>query len=663
MSKTQRRTLPDRLARAAVGGLLVLAGYVMLADFINLRRAQEASQAAPVPLSELALPQPWGGYGWRALSRLAGNASRTDPATAQAVLSDAGRRYPLDAVQWLDLARIHARDGEAEPVDAYLARAGAVQPYERRSLWAAAQVALQTGNAELAERQLRQWLRLYPRDTGQALFIGRRWIDDPGTLLDRMLPEGRDYLAEAMEVARRQTDIPLAEAVWARLSPKPGLDDSLFLNFVDLLLQTGAVPRAVDLWAERDPNFQPGRLVNGDFSRPMGEPLALNWRVSRPPPGVRVERDTGEAVSGPASLKINFNGKENVNLGEPWIRIPVEPGQHYRLSGAWRAEALTTRSLPYWYLTAEQGNLRARQAVPGGSFSWARWQIEFQAPQEAQLVRLQLRRDRTDAFDRNIDGTLWLDDFRLEPIAEPQTLQSAASEALGREASVKGTVSGIGEKATVDGLRLTVDAGKEQPVGRGSIPDGEQRVGRGSIPDGEQRVGRGSIPDGGNPTEKQADRKASLARQAPTPVEGSEPTAPPTTSEPSNQPTSEPANQPTSEPATGVGAGLAGDGSGSDPDSLARQAPTPVEGSEPTAGLESGSEISTGVGAGLAGEDRGPETRITSASAATADSDAPARKPSTVKRLPAPQALETVNRQPAPQALEPGNRKPARSAQ
>jgi len=517
LSRKPRRTAPDRLARAALVVLLLLAGYVMLADFANLRRAQEASVEAPVALDALALPQPWGGYGWRSLSRLAGDASRIDPATASAVLTEAGRRYPLDAVQWLDLARIHARDGSPEPVDLNLARANAVQPFERRSLWAAAQVALQTGNAPLAERQLRRWLQLYPRDTGQALFIGRRWIDEPGTLLDRMLPEGREYLAEAMEMARRQTDVPLAEAVWARLVPKPDLDDPLFLNFVDLLLQTGAVSRAVELWAERDPNFEPGRLVNGDFARPVGAPLGLNWRVNRPPPGVRVERDTAEAMTGPASLRLEFNGKENTRLGEPWIRIPVEPGQHYRLSGAWRADALTTRSLPYWYLTAEQGDLRARKAVPGNSFGWVRWQIEFQAPEETQLVRLQLRRDPTNAFDRNIDGTLWLDDFRLEPIAEPQSLQSAASEALGRQAAVKGTVSGF------------------------------------------------RVPGSGD-------------------------------------------NPPAGEPATGLGAGLAGDGAQPDSDSLARQAPTPVDGSGAMEGLESGTTRATGVGAGLAGDDGSPDS-------------------------------------------------------
>ena len=482
------RTNRSRLSKLAVIALLLLACYVMLADFMNLRRAQQASEEAPVPLSELILPQPWGGYGWRTLSRLAGDAARIDAATAESVLTDASSRYPLDADQWLDLARIHARGGNARRVDDYLARAGAVQPYERRSLWAAAQVALQTGNAALAERQLRQWLRLYPRDTGQALFIGSRWIDQPGMLLDRMLPEGREYLVEAMEMARRQTDIPLAEAVWSRLVPKPDLDDPLFLNFVELLLETGRVERAVDFWIERDPGYRPGRLFNGDFARAPGPPLGFNWRINRPPPGVRTGRDEDQAFVEPASLRIEFNGKENVSLREPWVRIPVRPGQHYRLSGAWRAETLTTRSLPYWYLTAEGGDLRERVPSPGGNFDWERWQVEFQAPEGTRLVRLQLRRDRTNAFDRNIDGILWLDDFRLAPIAEPQTLKSAASEALGREASVKGTVSGF-----------------RFPVSGDNPPADEPATG----------VGAGDRSDGAQP------ESDSLAGQAPTLVAGS----------------------------------------------------------------------------------------------------------------------------------------------
>ena len=433
-------------AGVLLAALLAAGGYVMLADFVNLRRAEALDR--PVTPDHLGLPQPWGGYGWRRLARVAGDAAVLAPDTARRALLEAAERYPLDAVQWLDLARIHARAGNAAAVDAALLRANAVQPFQRRALWAAAQVALQTGNAELAERQLRRWLRLYPRDTGQALFIGRRWIDSPGALIDRMLPEGREFLAEAMEVARRQSDPALAEAVWQRLDPAPEMDDPLFLNFAELLLATGQVERAAELWAGRDATYTVGGVANGSFSRPPGEALGLNWRTGRVPAGVRVERDTEQASSPPASLRVEFNGKENIRLGVPWIRIPVQPGQHYRLSGTWRADGLTTRSLPYLDLRAEGGGLRERLEVPGGDFDWRPWSIEFQAPADAQLIRLQLRRNRTDAFDRNIAGTLWLDDVELELVP-------------------------VGA-AAVDGLRFTVygeNPGAETDVGAVSDRD------------------------------------------------------------------------------------------------------------------------------------------------------------------------------------------------
>ncbi|MGK7294861.1 MAG: hypothetical protein ACNS61_03410, partial [Candidatus Wenzhouxiangella sp. M2_3B_020] len=141
--------------RAHVGGLvlvamLALGAYVMLADFVNLRAARSAEQ--PQPISELPMPQPWGGYGWRALARLAGDAGMLAPDTAEEALEAAAVRYPLDAQQWLDLAQLHARADEVDAVDRALAKARASQPFERRALWRAAQIALQTGNDALAER-------------------------------------------------------------------------------------------------------------------------------------------------------------------------------------------------------------------------------------------------------------------------------------------------------------------------------------------------------------------------------------------------------------------------------------------------------------------------------------------------------------------------------
>src|SRR6056297_1597357 len=497
--------------------LLAFGGYVMLADFFNLRQARSGDASE---LSESAIPQPWGGYGQRELVMSAGDDWMIDSGSTSELIEDVSPHYPLEARQWLDLAQISIAGGDFQQVDVLLNKAIAIRPLHRPTLWSAAQIALQTGDADLAERQLRQWLQLYPRDTGQALFIGRRWIQDPGKLVDRMLPPQREYLEEAMQVALRQNDFLLADEVWKRLEPKPELDDPTFLQYVELLLDMGEVAHATALWADRDPNWRPGRLVNGDFARELGESLGLNWRRRFAPPGVVIERDPSQSYSSPASLKIAFNGKENVRLSRPWIRIPVPSGGRYRLSGVWRAEGLTTRALPYLQLSAEGSRFSETVQVRDTAFDWREWSIEFDVPEDSKLMRLAVRRNSTQAFDRYIDGTLWLDEFRLEPIAaaEPEkSLQSAASEALGRQAAVKGAVSGF-------------------------------------------RV----------------------------PVSGD--------------------NPPAGEPATGPGAGRAGDGAQPDSDSLARQAPTPVDGSGAMEGLESGTTRATGVGAGLAGDDGSPDS-------------------------------------------------------
>ena len=425
--------LPYRLGPAPVLIALALGVYAMLSDFINLRAAAPADE--PKAIEAMPLPQPWGGYGWRELSRISGDAAAQDPERATATLRNAATRYPLDATQWLDLAQIDARDGASREVGVFLDKAGASQPSDRQSLWRASQIALQTGDAGLAERQLRRWLQLFPGDTGQALFIGRRWIDTPEELLDRMLPPGQEFLEEAMRVATRRRDTELAEAVWDRLEPRPGLSERAFLDFVDLLLNTGSVDRAMQLWASRDPGYPGAGIVNGRFTRDFGAPAGLNWHTNRTPAAVRVAYDTSVARSEPASMRVEFNGKENIHLSRPTIRIPVQPEQRYRLTGMWRAEALTTRSLPFFELRSADNAVREAVRVPVADFDWEEWELTFTTPPDSRLVQLTLRRNRTDAFDRNIDGTLWIDDVLLTPLPPSDESIETATVAgeIGRE--------------------------------------------------------------------------------------------------------------------------------------------------------------------------------------------------------------------------------------
>lgn len=408
-----------RIAQWGAIGVLLLAGYIMLVDWINLRAVGD--ELEPRALEELPLPQPWGGYAWRALSRSAGDRWQAGPEQARATLAEASRRYPLDAPQWLDQARIEAASNDsASSVDPLLAAAAAVQPQARAMQWRATQIALQSDQPDIAERQLRNWIRDFPRDTERALFIAGRWLDEPDALVDRILPtvDGvipDEFLVQTLRAARRQRDAALAEAAWQRFDATPGLADPALLEYVELLLDANEVDRAIALWQAADPAFAATGIANAGFDREPGEGLALNWRTQRPPAGVRIERDFDNYTSAPASLRIAFGGKDNIALNEPWTRIPVAPGTRYRLTGQWQARAITTRSRPYLIVLGEGARINARLELPHTRFDWQPLELEFDVPEDVRIVRLQLRRNRTEDFDRYIDGTLWLDDFALTP--------------------------------------------------------------------------------------------------------------------------------------------------------------------------------------------------------------------------------------------------------
>jgi hypothetical protein len=233
-----------------------------------------------------------------------------------------------------------------------------------------------------------------------------------------------------MRVALQQQNLELAEAIWTRLAPGDGIGDQAFLQYIELLLRLDRIEQAAEFWAEQDPTPRGRWPTNGSFDRESVSAMGFEWQLNAPA-SVRIRRDTSTSQSPPASLQIVFNGKENVALNAPRVRMPLTPGQHYRLSGSWRGQDLTTRSLPYWFVTAD--GLRETVPVPGARFDWQDWSIEFQAGEQARLLQLDLRRNSTQAFDRNIGGTLWIDDIRLEAIEPPEPVPTL-SELL-REAA------------------------------------------------------------------------------------------------------------------------------------------------------------------------------------------------------------------------------------
>lgn len=442
--------------RTAATILITLAAlWIAASEFVALRAidADDPAESARV----IRAFQPWGGFAAREAGRLLERRWRLDADAAEETLRWHLGSYPLHAARWLLLTRIAlAREADEAELTDMLATAIAVRPHKADLRWQAANLAQITGRAGLVFRQLRLLLEISPNATERALFVGSRWAEGHAQLLDEVLPPGEEYLEQAMRRARRSGSMPLAEAVWARLEAHAG-DDGIapgnraFSDYIYLALRHDS-SRAMAAWQRVDADYRPGDLPAGDLSWPLDVLPSFGWSL-RMPTGARVQRvkidargevtptlrtpsnrngkepgtqDTGE----PKALRIAFSGEHNLRMNTHLVRFPAgEPGV-YRLRGWWRAEGLTTRSLPYLWLDtrSEDHRTRERVDVPATDFGWRPFEIEYEIHSAGQRVNFRLRRNSTDAFDRYIEGELLLAGLgveRLLPSTQHTPLPSA----------------------------------------------------------------------------------------------------------------------------------------------------------------------------------------------------------------------------------------------
>ena len=370
--------------------------------------------------------QPWGGWAARDANRQLEHHWREDPGAALDALDWTLRRYPLDADAWLLRTRLlRERQGLDEPTRRSMAAGLSVQPGLRELHWRALSLAEGFGDAELVADSLRRYIRGHVPTVDQALFSAARWFPDPGERLDRVLPDGQEYLNRAMRYAREQGLPELAEAVWQRLDQPRAAGDRVLDDYLRVQRAHGQGQRVLAALQTLDPAHAPGRLPGGDFSVSLEALGLLGWSL-RMPAGVVLRRDEKDlppllppahpnAPLPPASLRLEFNGRENVRLNVPRVSFrPAAPGA-YRLVGWWKAERLTTRALPYLDIRLTGTRVRRRLELPAPDFEWQQFTLDLDIDETRPQIQVSVMRSDTEAFDRYIGGSLSLAGLRLEP--------------------------------------------------------------------------------------------------------------------------------------------------------------------------------------------------------------------------------------------------------
>jgi len=300
-----------------------------------------------------------------------------------------------------------------------LENAVAVFPASFRGRWVAGNLLLQQGLLEEALPEFSYILSHYPNESDIVYEVWRKAVDDPDFVLERLIPDDPSSLKRYLVHLYEAGDKESAKKAWARLASLGyDLDRHQTIRHIDFLIASGELTEADQVWKARLreeglPVPSDGNLVtNGGFEKEEVLGGGFDWRI-RTVSGAEISFDPTVAFEGRCSLKVTFNGKENVNFHHVHQIVALKPNTDYLFTAHVRTAAVTTKSgVKIEVLGLGPAFHEASEPLSGDN-GWTDLVVPFRAPPQSQGGMIRVRRQKTDKFDRFISGTVWVDDVQI----------------------------------------------------------------------------------------------------------------------------------------------------------------------------------------------------------------------------------------------------------
>ena len=334
-----------------------------------------------------------------------------DPVGAANYYREAVIRDPARMESWLKLAEAEAALGQidrARAVVDFVARRTADVMFWQ---WPTALLANDLGMEDVFCRcvnqlAVRRWKLADTFALADTHFDGKACA-----VLTSLAPEARPAYLEWLIRWRRLED---ARTVWQSMAADGLVDDSIRLKFVSFLISKKEVGAAGAIWYGTD---GAGRLTNGGFEQAVSN-TGFDWRWGRDPEGHwNLQRAFGQGRGNGTAARLNFYGQENIAFHHLYQIVPVTPGVTYRLHWWWRGRGLTTDQGPFVEIYGyDCRGFRVPGPMLTGDRDWQAETLTFTPPKDCRAVVVRLRRNKSRRFDSKIAGTLWVDDFDIEPM-------------------------------------------------------------------------------------------------------------------------------------------------------------------------------------------------------------------------------------------------------
>jgi hypothetical protein len=242
--------------------------------------------------------------------------------------------------------------------------------------------------------------------------------------IERILDQGIPATSIAADAFLRywinSNNLTQAAAVWKWLPEHAPADDKLAGEYVAFLIRNKSEIEAAETWkaftASQMPDYRRTNfLYNGEFEQ-TPKPSPLDWGLDSVR-DVRVGRVQSEAHEGDWSLRLLFEGLENVDFHQAVQDVVLEPGR-WQFRAFLKTEQITTDQGVALHLfdTEDPSRLDLNFDTFTGSHPWTQLERTFEVGPDTKMVRVELMRQASTKFDNKITGSAWLDSVEISPI-------------------------------------------------------------------------------------------------------------------------------------------------------------------------------------------------------------------------------------------------------
>jgi hypothetical protein len=343
-----------------------------------------------------------------------------DPEESLRFLKEAIERNPFEQRYWLDLAQLLHLNGERKGSEQALEKAIAVFPTGYRGKWVSGTLLLQQGSLDRALPHFAYILSHYPNRSRLVYEISSRAIDDKDLLFEKLVPRDSSSINRYIGYLCETGDHESAKRAW-RKKVSYGFKSTReqAIRYIELLIGHGDLNEGFEVWTEvlREEGLKvpsDGNLItNGGFEQDKLLGGGFDWKIGKVK-GAEISFDSSVAFEGKRSLKIVFDGKENVNFHHAYQYVALRPETEYLLKTFVRSEKITTRSGVKIEVIGIGPRLYSASELITGSNEWNELTLTFKTPAGSQGGLVRVRREETEKLDRFIGGTVWIDGFQLK---------------------------------------------------------------------------------------------------------------------------------------------------------------------------------------------------------------------------------------------------------